>query len=73
MKALLSREPGGPETLELADLPDPKPGPGQLLPVDVPAGGELAVQQVTARQHAEISRAGAESGGLPIPRCGSLE
>ena len=31
MKALLSREPGGPETLELADLPDPEPGPGQLL------------------------------------------
>jgi NADPH:quinone reductase len=31
MKALLSRAPGGPETLELAELPDPRPGPGQLL------------------------------------------
>jgi len=31
MKALLSREPGRPETLELADLPDPAPGPGELL------------------------------------------
>jgi NADPH:quinone reductase-like Zn-dependent oxidoreductase len=31
VKALLSREPGGPETLELAELPDPEPGPGQLL------------------------------------------
>jgi NADPH2:quinone reductase len=31
MKALLSRAPGGPETLELADLPDPVAGPGQLL------------------------------------------
>ena len=31
MRALLSREPGGPETLELAELPDPEPGPGQLL------------------------------------------
>ena len=31
MRALLSRAPGGPETLELADLPDPEPGPGQLL------------------------------------------
>ena len=31
MKALLSHEPGGPETLELAELPDPQPGPGQLL------------------------------------------
>src|SRR5687768_11696670 len=31
MKALLSRQPGGPESLELADLPDPVAGPGQLL------------------------------------------
>ncbi|HEX8240892.1 MAG TPA: NADPH:quinone oxidoreductase family protein [Allosphingosinicella sp.] len=31
MKALLSNSPGGPETLELADLPHPRPGPGQLL------------------------------------------
>ena len=31
MKALLSRTPGGPETLELADVDDPVPGPGQLL------------------------------------------
>jgi NADPH:quinone reductase-like Zn-dependent oxidoreductase len=31
MKALLSREPGGPDTLELAEIDDPVPGPGQLL------------------------------------------
>ncbi|HZF93958.1 MAG TPA: NADPH:quinone oxidoreductase family protein [Allosphingosinicella sp.] len=31
MKALLSHQPGGPETLRLDDLADPKPGPGQLL------------------------------------------
>ena len=31
MKALLSHEPGGPETLKLGDIPDPKPGPGELL------------------------------------------
>src|SRR3712207_4364633 len=31
MKALLSRAPGGPETLELAELPDPVPADGQLL------------------------------------------
>jgi NADPH:quinone reductase len=36
MKALLSNAPGGPETLELAELPDPVAGPGQLL-VDVRA------------------------------------
>src|SRR6185503_14396960 len=31
MKALLSYAPGGPETLRLDDLPEPAPGPGQLL------------------------------------------
>jgi NADPH:quinone reductase-like Zn-dependent oxidoreductase len=31
MKALLSTEPGPPETLQLVDLPDPAPGPGELL------------------------------------------
>ncbi len=31
MKALLSRTPGGPETLELADLPDPVPAAGQVV------------------------------------------
>ena len=31
MRALLSNAAGGPETLVLTDLPDPVPGPGQLL------------------------------------------
>ena len=31
MKALISREPGGPETLEYTDVPAPVAGPGQLL------------------------------------------
>lgn len=31
MKALLSHQPGGPETLQVTDLPDPQPGPGELL------------------------------------------
>jgi NADPH2:quinone reductase len=31
VKALLSAAPGGPETLELSDLPEPEPGPGQIL------------------------------------------
>jgi NADPH:quinone reductase-like Zn-dependent oxidoreductase len=31
MKALLSQAPGGPETLSLAELPDPIPGKGQVL------------------------------------------
>ncbi len=31
MKALLSHEPGPPETLRLSDVPEPQPGPGELL------------------------------------------
>ncbi len=31
MRALLSDSPGGPETLKLAQLPDPEPGAGELL------------------------------------------
>ena len=31
MRALLSTAPGGPETLELSELPDPVAGPGELL------------------------------------------
>jgi NADPH2:quinone reductase len=31
MKAILSRRVGGPETLSLEELPDPKPGNGQVL------------------------------------------
>jgi NADPH:quinone reductase-like Zn-dependent oxidoreductase len=31
MRALLSDQPGGPETLELRDLAEPKPSPGELL------------------------------------------
>ncbi len=31
MKALLSATPGGPETLQLTEIADPVPGPGQLL------------------------------------------
>ena len=30
MKALLSRVPGPPETLELAEIPEPAPGPGEV-------------------------------------------
>ncbi len=31
MKAVIIREFGGPDRLELADVPDPKPGPGEVL------------------------------------------
>jgi NADPH2:quinone reductase len=31
MKAMLSKRAGGPETLELAELPDPTPGPGEVV------------------------------------------
>ena len=30
MKALISQDPGGPQTLTYGDLPDPVAGPGQV-------------------------------------------
>ena len=38
MRAIVVTEHGGPEVLELQDVPDPEPGPGELL-VDVEAIG----------------------------------
>jgi NADPH:quinone reductase len=38
LRAIVVTENGGPEVLELRDVPDPEPGPGQLL-VDVEAVG----------------------------------
>ncbi|MGC4113010.1 MAG: NAD(P)H-quinone oxidoreductase [Nocardioides sp.] len=31
MRAVLPREPGGPEVLEYVEVPDPEPGPGEVL------------------------------------------
>src|SRR5437016_12524285 len=38
MRAIVIKSPGGPEVLELGEVPDPKPGPGELL-VRVRAAG----------------------------------
>ena len=38
MRAIVVRQHGRPEVLEIAEVPDPRPGPGQLL-VDVAAAG----------------------------------
>ncbi|WP_395494608.1 hypothetical protein [Acetobacter sp. KSO5] len=38
MHAIVMREPGGPEVLELVERPDPAPDPGEVL-VDVAAAG----------------------------------
>lgn len=38
MQAITIREPGGPEVLELVEVEDPRPGPGEVL-IDVVAAG----------------------------------
>lgn len=58
MRAALIRAYGGPEVIEVAELPDPSPGPGQLL-VDVAAAGVNFVDV--------YHRTGAYPGELPLP------
>jgi NADPH2:quinone reductase len=38
MRAIVVRQHGQPEVLQIAEMPDPRPGPGELL-VDVAAAG----------------------------------
>ncbi|PRY13548.1 zinc-binding dehydrogenase [Kineococcus rhizosphaerae] len=48
MRAVVVREFGGPEGLEVVDVPDPAPGPGQVL-VEVGAAGVAGVDAVIRR------------------------
>ncbi|HEY6744917.1 MAG TPA: quinone oxidoreductase [Mycobacteriales bacterium] len=57
MRAALIRSYGGPQVVEVAELPDPEPGPGQLL-VDVAAAGVNFVDV--------YHRTGAYPGELPL-------
>ena len=41
MKALLSRQPGGPETLTLEEIPDPNPGTGEVRIGRARRGGQF--------------------------------
>jgi len=57
MRAAIIRAHGGAEAIEVADLPDPEPGPGELL-VDVTAAGVNFVDV--------YNRTGAYPGQLPL-------
>ena len=62
MTALLSKAPGGPETLDLSDLPDPVPGAGQVV-VAVKACG-ICGSDLSYIKYGGINRA--EGGVTPI-------
>jgi len=57
MRAAIVRQYGGPEAIEVAELPNPEPGPGELL-VDVAAAGVNFVDV--------YYRTGAYPGQLPL-------
>ena len=60
MKAMLSTVVGGPETLELTDLPDPEPGKGEVrigaedtLVFETPGGGGFGAPRSRAPEAIE--------------------
>ena len=50
MQAICVREPGGPEMLELLELPTPRPGPGELL-IEVLAAGVNRADLLQRKDH----------------------
>src|SRR5438128_2031015 len=75
MKALLSKQVGGPETLVLEDVPSPKARPGGAV-ISVKAAGVIAAASSQQKVDLAISR-GAESGVVyptgPFDRDGQKE
>ena len=65
MRAVIAPDPGGPEALVVADLPDPTPGPGEVV-VDVAASGGQP------RRHRCSGRASTRRRRVP-PTCSGLE
>jgi NADPH2:quinone reductase len=66
VKAILVREPGGPDVLELADVPDPTPGPSDVL-IRIAASGVnfIDVYFRTGLYKAERpTRLGSEGAGI---------
>ena len=65
MKAILAPHPGGPEVLELADLPVPEPGPGQVR-IRVQAAAVNPVDAATREGHLTDAGLVAPNGPLAI-------
>lgn len=64
MKAYVVHEPGGPEVLELEDIPDPRAEPGQIL-IDIRAFGLNRAEAVT--------RMGGSGDAVPFPKVIGIE
>ena len=74
MRALLCRQWGGPEALELADLPVPEPGPDQVL-IEVAASAANYADLIMIKGHYQTRPAfpfapGLEAAGTVV-RCGT--
>jgi putative PIG3 family NAD(P)H quinone oxidoreductase len=63
VKAVVPREPGGPEVLEYVDVPDPEPGPGEVL-LDVAASAVNRADLVQRQGHYPPPEGASEILGL---------
>ena len=65
MKAIVVHEFGGPEVLKLEDIPDPKPGPGQVL------ADRRVVERERGRDHGPRNEQGNDRRGQGFESEGS--
>jgi NADPH2:quinone reductase len=69
MKAVQYQQFGGPEVLDYVDLPDPRPGPGEVL-IETSA---IGVNFPDIRERLGVyNKAETRVGGVQLPQVGSL-
>jgi putative PIG3 family NAD(P)H quinone oxidoreductase len=65
MRAVVITTPGGPEALEVRDVPAPVPGPGEVL-IDVTAAGLNRADVLQRRGHYPVPAGASEYPGLEV-------
>ena len=68
MKAIVVREFGGPEVMKLEDVPDPSPGPAQVLDPRAARSASIRWTPTSARAPTRASRSLPYTPGTDVAR-----